>query len=571
MPGTIRSPARAELECLRVAEELAQRRQVRPVAVAEAAVSAARAEAAELGLEDGDAERRVRLAQGERRPEPGEAAAGDRHVRRRGRLRARASGRRRRRPAATTRAPCPAASRVSSGSRAQSLKAALRRADWTRVEVGLSYPGRRLYALDRVLVSRLALGAVFAASVLARIFAAFRRVTPDYFPDENTYASLSRSLAHGHLPAVRGQIAHFPALLEPLLTAPAWWFGSLETGYRVTQAINSVAISTTALVVWWGARRLGVGRGTALAASLLAVAVPDVGLRERGALRAVRLPALRRRDRHGHRRARAADAALAGALRGGRAARDLCPAPARRAHPRVPRRGAPARPAALAAGRARGLDRRPRRGRRRTARLLPERGRPFGRRRRARAERDRARARRGLDRRAGGPPRHRRRVAPAAQRHGAGLRRVRDRGGHRSPPRGDALRRHVPRPRALRLLPPAPPLPRLRGARLAGLAVAARPRAARRGDARRRLDGARWPDGARRTRSSCSASRGCSSSPARPVPPGSVSRSSPARSRSSRSSVRGGASPRSSRSRRSRSASPPRRSRPRSRAGTPGG
>src|SRR5205814_6462226 len=67
------------------------------------------------------------------------------------------------------------------------------------------------------------------------------------------------------------------ALLHPLLTAPAWWFGSLETGYRATQLIQAVAISTTALAVWWAARRLGVGRGTAFAAAALAVAVPDVG------------------------------------------------------------------------------------------------------------------------------------------------------------------------------------------------------------------------------------------------------------------------------------------------------
>jgi len=145
------------------------------------------------------------------------------------------------------------------------------------VEAGLPYPSRRFLALDRALAWRLTLGSVFVASVTARSWAAFRRATPDFFPDESTYASLSRSLAQGHLPAVRGHVAHFPALLEPLLTAPAWWFGSLETGYRVTQVIGSVAISTTALLVWWGARRLGVGRGTALAAAGLAVAVPDVG------------------------------------------------------------------------------------------------------------------------------------------------------------------------------------------------------------------------------------------------------------------------------------------------------
>ena len=145
------------------------------------------------------------------------------------------------------------------------------------MEIGFTLPARRSAVLDRALTWRLALGGLFALSVVARTWAGWRHVTPFYFPDESTYASLSRSLAAGHLPSVRGHVAHFPALLEPLLTAPAWWFGSLETGYRITQAIGAVAISTTALLVWWGARRLGVQRGPALAAAALAVAIPDVG------------------------------------------------------------------------------------------------------------------------------------------------------------------------------------------------------------------------------------------------------------------------------------------------------
>jgi hypothetical protein len=155
------------------------------------------------------------------------------------------------------------------------------------VEIGLSLPARRT-AVDRAAVVdrtavvdsavwKLALGGLVVVSVVARTWAAWLRATPDYFPDEGIYATLSRSLAHGHLPAVRGHVAHFPALLQPLLTAPAWWFGSLETGYRVTQAIQAAAISTAALAVWWAARRLGVSRGLAFAAAALTVAVPDVG------------------------------------------------------------------------------------------------------------------------------------------------------------------------------------------------------------------------------------------------------------------------------------------------------
>jgi hypothetical protein len=145
------------------------------------------------------------------------------------------------------------------------------------VELGLSLAARRAPAVDRAAAWRLAIGGVVAASAIVRTWGAWQRVTPNYFPDEGIYAALSRSLAHGHLPAVRGHLAHFPALLQPLLTAPAWWFGSLETGYRITQAIGAVAVSTTALAVWWTARRLGVANAGAFAASVLAVAVPDAG------------------------------------------------------------------------------------------------------------------------------------------------------------------------------------------------------------------------------------------------------------------------------------------------------
>ena len=145
------------------------------------------------------------------------------------------------------------------------------------MEIGLSLPSRHAAVLDRVLAWKLALGGLVVVSIVARTWAGRLRATPNYFPDEGIYAALSRSIAHGHLPAVRGHVAHFPALLQPILTAPAWWFGSLETGYRVTQVIQSVAISTAALAVWWAARRLGVGRSSAFAAAALAVAVPDVG------------------------------------------------------------------------------------------------------------------------------------------------------------------------------------------------------------------------------------------------------------------------------------------------------
>ncbi len=145
------------------------------------------------------------------------------------------------------------------------------------MQIGVSLPSRRALAIPTELQWRLALGALVVGSAAVRTWAAWLRAAPAYFPDEGIYATLSRSLAAGHLPQVRGHLAHFPALLQPLLTAPAWWLGSLETGYRLTQAIDALALSTAALAVWWTARRLGVARGPALAAAALAVAVPDAG------------------------------------------------------------------------------------------------------------------------------------------------------------------------------------------------------------------------------------------------------------------------------------------------------
>ena len=144
------------------------------------------------------------------------------------------------------------------------------------MDLGVSLSSRRALAVDRAAAWRLALGALVAANIVVRTWAAWQHSVPNYFPDEYIYSSISRSLAAGHLPAVRGHFAAFPALLQPLATAPAWWFGSLETGYRITQAIDVVAMSTAALATWWLARIVGVSRGLAFTAAALSIAVPDM-------------------------------------------------------------------------------------------------------------------------------------------------------------------------------------------------------------------------------------------------------------------------------------------------------
>jgi hypothetical protein len=138
------------------------------------------------------------------------------------------------------------------------------------VETSLLLP-RRALALSPVAVWRLALGGLVTLSIGTRIAIAWSRATPNYFPDEYLYAALSRGTG-----SVRGEWAGFPALLQPLLTAPLWHVGSLETGYRAVQAFDAAAMSLAVIPVWLLARRLGVSRGLALGCAALAVALPDL-------------------------------------------------------------------------------------------------------------------------------------------------------------------------------------------------------------------------------------------------------------------------------------------------------
>jgi hypothetical protein len=122
-----------------------------------------------------------------------------------------------------------------------------------------------------VLVPMIALSSVVRAAV------AWKHQTPRYFPDEYIYASLGRSLAHGHY-AVRGQLAHFPAILEPLLTAPLWRFFSTQTAYQLVQAENAVAASLVAVPIYLLARWLGLPRGYSYLCAAYGLLIPTVAL-----------------------------------------------------------------------------------------------------------------------------------------------------------------------------------------------------------------------------------------------------------------------------------------------------
>jgi hypothetical protein len=117
---------------------------------------------------------------------------------------------------------------------------------------------------------------VVAASAIARTLAAWGRATPIYFPDEYIYSEVGRSIADHGRPLVRGASAHFPALLQPILTAPAWLFDDVATSYRTIQLVNAIVMSLGAVAVFWLARRLGIGQWIAVALAAFTLAIPDM-------------------------------------------------------------------------------------------------------------------------------------------------------------------------------------------------------------------------------------------------------------------------------------------------------
>jgi len=120
------------------------------------------------------------------------------------------------------------------------------------------------------------LAGIVGLSFAVRVALAWLRSTPVYFGDEYLYSSLGRSLAETGRPLVRGQAAHFPALLEPLLTAPAWLVSDVGIAYHLTQTIGALAMSLAAVPVYWLARRLGLTAGVALGIAALSLVLPDL-------------------------------------------------------------------------------------------------------------------------------------------------------------------------------------------------------------------------------------------------------------------------------------------------------
>ena len=132
------------------------------------------------------------------------------------------------------------------------------------------------FARAAALPVRLLLGGLVAVSFAIRFAASLGHTTPLYFPDEYIYGGIARSLAESGRPLIRGNAAHFPAMLEPLLAAPFWLSHDPLVAYRLTQAENALAMSLAAIPMYLLVRKLGGGPWAGLAGAALTVASPDL-------------------------------------------------------------------------------------------------------------------------------------------------------------------------------------------------------------------------------------------------------------------------------------------------------
>ena len=137
-------------------------------------------------------------------------------------------------------------------------------------------PSRSLVAFHLRIGTRVWLAFIVAGSAMIRSLFAVEHVAPFYFPDEYIYAAVARSLASTGHPLVRGEPAHFPALLEPILATPLWRLFPTETAYHLIQVENAVFMSLAAIPAYLLARRLALGSGYSLLCAAFTVVLPGL-------------------------------------------------------------------------------------------------------------------------------------------------------------------------------------------------------------------------------------------------------------------------------------------------------
>ena len=108
--------------------------------------------------------------------------------------------------------------------------------------------------------------------MIVRTALADKIVAPQLLCDEFIYAGIAKSLAaNGHF-----TLRHEPtgvSFVYPLLLAPAWRAGSMETTYFLAKAINSIVMTLAAVPMFFWARRLA-GPAWALVAIALLLVMP---------------------------------------------------------------------------------------------------------------------------------------------------------------------------------------------------------------------------------------------------------------------------------------------------------
>ena len=118
------------------------------------------------------------------------------------------------------------------------------------------------------------LASLAVVATAARFAAGIPHTSPRYFPDEYIYPALARSILHGHL-EIRGEPAHFPAMLEPFVQAPLWLVHGIDLPFRLVQLQHAAIASLAIVPVYLLARRLGLPRWQQLGCAVVVLTLPS--------------------------------------------------------------------------------------------------------------------------------------------------------------------------------------------------------------------------------------------------------------------------------------------------------
>jgi hypothetical protein len=119
------------------------------------------------------------------------------------------------------------------------------------------------------------LGAIGAAVAALQAVLATAMPSPWIVPDELIYSEMAKSIASGHLPAVRGATTFSYGVVYPLLISPAWLTGNTVVSYAVAHVINAVLLASAVVPAYLLARRF-VSERASLAVATLSVLIPSM-------------------------------------------------------------------------------------------------------------------------------------------------------------------------------------------------------------------------------------------------------------------------------------------------------